>query len=132
MVAQTHITMVGAFSPKPYNAPIPKCTATNPIFLANSDRGRSHKPRIHPPLNLGDRELRRRGVAHTSVVFVTYGFVAKCRPFRTSNHIFLENRDRGRSHKPRIIDIALRRHGASKKKKKKKKKRWSLHLAYCR
>ena len=33
MVAQTHITMVGAFSPKPYNAPIPKCTATNHIFL---------------------------------------------------------------------------------------------------
>ena len=38
---------------------------TNPIFLANSDRGRSHKPSIHSPLHLGDRELRRRGGAYT-------------------------------------------------------------------
>ena len=36
-----------------------------------SDRGRSHKPSIHLPLHLGDRELRRRGGAYGTRLSVT-------------------------------------------------------------
>ncbi len=46
--------------------------ATTPIFLANSDRGRFHKPSLHSPLHLGEV-----GLTHTKLSVTTCTLVSR-------------------------------------------------------
>ena len=94
-MAQPHITMAGAWSSTPNQAPIPTCMVTNPILLANSDRGRSHKPSIHSPLHLGEVGLTRTRLSVTTCTLVSryahlYTHATSCQSYvQGDNHLHL-------------------------------------------